>query len=334
MRNQKGFSILEILIIMVIMAILAGGIFSAYNFIARETAWRHFVAKHESDAIVITNQITKDIESAGFGIGAEELVNTSLSTNLVSTTLPNGQVLNAIFSNYTVPGLAFREEKWSGCWGELRNGTLTVRSKNFLGKNCEFVNDWYVVLDPYTKKNICPQSSDYLCNDYSNMDGIIFYATSDNSYKYHQSFMLSYSITSSNLPKDCAAGTFNLAKSLGTPGFPGYQSNQPVLSCIFPGGFRIRAGVVSGNTLTYTDSVSIDDIQNKRLKLFRLCLITQVGYRQESISTQPQFSQACGEGPNIDSNWWNATPPATNYYGGKWYRWKIIEQDIPLRNYQ
>lgn len=307
--KQGGYSIFEILIVIAITAILAGGIFSVYNFIAKETAWRHLFAKQESDTSTVINQLIKDIESAGFGID---------SNNLTLTTLNDGSV--------RFPSLAGRAEKWSGCWAELNNGTLKIRSKNFLGQDCQFENDWFIVLEPYTKKNLCPQSSDYLCNDLSGMSGLVFFATKNNDYRYPDSFMVTYSTDSQNLPKECAPGTSNIVKTLGIQGQPGYQGNYPIASCIFPNGFKVRAGIQSGNTITYTDTLSINDITDKNLKLFRLCIIMQVGYRQDTASQQPQFSQQCGGSLSIDTNWWNNI--------GRWYRWKVIEQDIPLRNYQ
>ncbi|MDI1471136.1 prepilin-type N-terminal cleavage/methylation domain-containing protein [Thermodesulfovibrio sp. 1176] len=317
MKNN-GYSIIEILIVIAIMSILAGGIFSVYRFIAKETAWRHYVAKNEMDVSVFLNQIIKDIETSGFGIDSLNLTRASLSSETVG---------GKSFSKLTVPGLAFRAERWSGCWAELNNGSITNRSKNLLGQNCQFPNEWYVVLEPYTKKNLCPQNTDYLCNSLSGMTGLVFYATNNNSYKYPDSFMLTYGVNQTNLPKECASGTYNLVKTLGTIGQPGYQANQPVISCIFPRGFVVRVGIDSGTSINYTNNLSSAHIQNKNLKLFRICLITQVGYKQDTSATEyPQFSSDCGGGPTIDTTWWNNT--------GRWYRWKVIEQDIPLKNYQ
>jgi len=301
---KKGYSIIEILIVIAIMGILAGGILSAYRFIAKENVQRHLVAKQESDVSVLINQLIKDIESAGFGI--------DFDTYFSQTTLSAGTL--------QFPSLATREERWSGCWAILESGSLTIKSKNFLGQDCQFPSAWYVVLDPVTKKNLCPSNLDYLCNDLTNINGIAFYATNNNNYKYPQSFITTYSLTSTNLPKECAQGTLNLVKTLGTRGQPGYQANQPVMSCVFPDGFKVRAGIESGGSIDYNDSITSTP------KLFRICLIMQVGARQDTATTQPQWSTNCGGGPTIDSTWWNNT--------GRWYRWKVIEQDIPLRNYQ
>jgi type IV pilus assembly protein PilW len=307
---KKGYSIVEILIVIAIMGILAGGIISAYRFIAKENVTRHLFAKQESDVAVLVNQLLKDVESAGFGIDANTLAS--------NTTISGGTL--------QFPSLASRAEKWSGCWAVVKNGTLTIQSKNFLGQNCEFPSAWYIVLDPVNKTNLCPSNSDYLCSDLTGMSGIAFYATTNNNYKYPQSFMVTYNLTQTNLPKECASGTWNLTKTLGTQGKHGYQANQPVISCVFPNGFRVKAGIQRGNSINYQDAVSSSDIQNHNLKLFRICLIFQVGSAQSTPSAQPGFSTLCGGGPNIDPTWWNNT--------GRWYRWKVIEQDISLNNYQ
>ncbi len=324
---KKGYSIVEILIVIAIMGILAAGILSAYRFIAKENVQRHLVAKQESDVSVLINQLLKDIETAGFGIDADTLAS--------QTTLSAGTL--------QFPSLATREEKWSGCWavvdnsGRMKTQFNNKNIANYMGANCQLnSNYWFVILDPVTKKkkedsNLCSQG---LCNCGYGGDTcesvfyntLAFYATNNNNYKYPQSFITTYSLTSTNLPKECAQGTYNLVKTLGTSGTPGYQANYPIISCLLQNSFKVRAGILSGGSITYQDSVSSDHIQNHNLELFRLCLIIQVGARQDTATTQPQFSTDCGGGPTIDSTWWNNT--------GRWYRWKVIEQDVPLKNYQ
>lgn len=313
---KKGYSIIEILIVIAIMGILAGGILTAYRFIAKENVTRHLVAKHEQDVAVLINQLLKDVESAGFGIDIDTLTSEDQEKKIT------------IGDTLKFPSLASREEIWSGCWAVLNNGSLTIKSKNFMGQDCNFPLAWYIVLDPLNKKIITKsgQCVDSLCSDLTDMSGLVFYATIDDDYTYPQSFIVTYSLTQDNLPKECAPGTYNLAKTLGTQGKPGYQANQPVISCVFPNGFKVRAGIQSGSSISYQDSVSSDNIEKHNLKLFRICLILQVGGRQDTSSAQPQFSTDCGGGPTIDTAWWNNT--------GRWYRWKVIEQDIPLRNYQ
>ncbi|HHW20916.1 prepilin-type N-terminal cleavage/methylation domain-containing protein [Thermodesulfovibrio thiophilus] len=316
--KQKGYSIIEILIVIAIMGILAGGILSAYKFIARENATRHFVAKQEQDAAVFINQIVKDIEAAGFGIDNNNLTLTSITSNSLT-----GDTL-------TFPSVAARQEQWSGCWAALTNGSLTIKSKNFMGQDCQFTSAWYIVLDPVSKEIITQQDQciDSLCSDLNGMTGLAFYATNDDRYNYPQAFMVSYYLTDNKLPKECAPANnkqkiYNLIKTLGTSGSNGYNA-EPIVSCVL--NFRIRAGMVQGGSIIYQDTFDSSDIELKKVKLLRLCMVLQIGVRQDSVTAPPNFSDNCAGGPAIDNSWWNDT--------GRWYRWKVIEQDIALRNYQ
>ncbi|WP_297210805.1 MULTISPECIES: type II secretion system protein [Thermodesulfovibrio] len=306
--NNRGFSIIEILVVIAILSILAGGIFSAFQFMARENAQRHFVAKQEQDAAVLTSQLTKDIETAGFGVDRDNLQNISVGNTL------------------TFISLASREESRSGCWAMVRpDRTMDIRSTTYRGLNCDLnpKNFWYVILDPVSKRNRCPSSSDFLCQcgvddtrcDEEYINTLAFFATERNNLVFPNDFRVTYFLNNANLPRECAPGTFNLMKSVG-------QDNaQPMISCVQS--FLVRAYVGNENNPQLDNSIG--DLSNFR-NMIRLCMIIQVGGRQTSSTNLPQFSNECGGGPNIDNNWWNNT--------GRWYRWKVIEQDIVLRNYQ
>ncbi|GAB6182261.1 prepilin-type N-terminal cleavage/methylation domain-containing protein [Thermodesulfovibrio hydrogeniphilus] len=313
MRN-KGYSIIEILIVIAIIGILAGGMFSAYNFMARENVQRHLVAKQEQDVAIVVAQLVKDIETAGFGVDR---------LNLASLTVGS--------SGISFISLASREENLSGCWAMVKSDrTLDIKSKNYLGGNCNLnpKDYWYVILDPVGKNNRCPSSTDYLCQcgnhltycdeDFKNK--MIFYATNRDDYAYPREFFVRYFLSSSNPPKECASGSFNLMKQLARDDSP-YRIESPVVSCVLS--FKTRAYV--GNEYNPTLADTITDLSEFR-NMIRLCMVLQVGGRQSTPTEQPQFSNDCGGGPAIDGNWWNNT--------GRWYRWKVIEQDIVLRNYQ
>ncbi len=308
MRN-KGYSIIEILIVIAIIGILAGGMFSAYNFMARENVQRHLVAKQEQDVAVVVAQLIKDIEAAGFGVDRP---------NLASLTVGS--------SGISFISLASREENRSGCWAMVKSDrTLDIRSINYIGNDCDLnpKEYWYVILDPVSKNNRCTSATNYICQcgtdttycdeDYANT--MIFYATNNNSYAYPADFTVQYFLNNTNLPSDCAQGTFNLVKSVGN------SSAQPVVSCVHS--FLTRAYIGSEYNPSLEDTIS--DISTFR-NMIRVCMVLQVGGRQSTPTEQPQFSDECGGGPAIDGNWWNNI--------GRWYRWKVIEQDIVLRNYQ
>jgi hypothetical protein len=107
-------------------------------------------------------------------------------------------------------------------------------------------------------------------------------------------FAVRYYLSSANLPKECAPGTFNLLKQVS-----GDSTGRPIASCIAV--FRVR----------YFDSQSysgvVDDINN--LRAIRLCLLMQVGGRMDTPMDPPNHFEQCG---NITTNpeW-------------RWYRWKL-----------
>lgn len=112
-----------------------------------------------------------------------------------------------------------------------------------MGEYCDLnpKDYWYVILNPSDKKNKCEGGSlcqcgiDVIYCDEQYKNTIAFYATKRNDYQYPQSFIVTYSLTQDNLPKECAPGTYNLAKTLGT------QENRGIrqISLLFPAFFRM-----------------------------------------------------------------------------------------------
>jgi type IV pilus assembly protein PilW len=116
-------------------------------------------------------------------------------------------------------------------------------------------------------------------------------------------FAVRYYLSNATLPKECAPGTFNLLKQVY-----GDAAQQPIASCVAV--FRVRYFDGQGYNTT------IGDINN--LRAIRLCLLMQVGGRMDTQMDPPNRFEQCG---NITTNpeW-------------RWYRWKLVEEDIPLRN--
>jgi len=116
-------------------------------------------------------------------------------------------------------------------------------------------------------------------------------------------FAVRYYLSNANLPKECAPGTFNLLKQVN-----GDSTGQPIASCVAV--FRVRYFDGQGYT------TNIDDINN--LRAIRLCLLMQVGGKMDTQMDPPNRFEQCGD-ITINPEW-------------RWYRWKLVEEDIPLRN--
>lgn len=380
--NYKGYSIIEILIVIAIAGILGAGLFAAYKFIAKENVTRVLTIKSDDEINSFLYQIIKDIETAGFGI--EKYTPSGTPGTLIKGN--NNEAGIMVGNSLAFYSLASREERYSGCWAiivniKLPNSNLPIPRldiedelttiegqstqnnywgkfrKNFFWQPCHLkdndnsdpanpvkmkANYWYVIMDrAKNKKEVDGLCSDGLCNcgsgndikcenyystgDDTTKSYYAFFATQQNNYKYPQDFKVQYFIdTDMESPNICASGTYTLFKKVGS------NPKQQIISCIFPDGLRFRAGRIDNNgTIDYTTSNQDirDAITYSKLKTLKMCLIVQIGGRQDVIASQkPQFSSDCGNNPNITDTWWNST--------GRYYKWRVIERDIPLYNFQ
>ncbi|MDW8295122.1 MAG: type II secretion system protein, partial [Aquificaceae bacterium] len=71
---KRGFSLVEILVVIFIALVVGAGVYLAYTQLMREAVTRSLVAKNEMDVNAILYQLRKDILSVGFGIDRSLLV--------------------------------------------------------------------------------------------------------------------------------------------------------------------------------------------------------------------------------------------------------------------
>jgi type IV pilus assembly protein PilW len=298
--RRKGITLVELLVVIAIVALSAGGIFFAYRSLVRETIRQSLFAKNEQDVEVLLTSLRKDLQGIGFGVPVNRL-------NL-GTTACNG--LAAFAGSNSVVGIAFncpsggdelyflnlatRNLRNSGCWW-VRDGSGNVATEG---------RRWTLEGCP----NSLPAGERLLCLDMASK--AIAICTSPNVLAFSmgdrngiEEFAVRYFLNNTNLPRECAPGTFNLLKQVN-----GDAVAQPIASCVAV--FRVRYFDGQGYNTT------IGDINN--LRAVRLCLLMQVGGRMDTPMDPPNGFEQCG---NIAIN------PAW-----RWYRWKLVEEDIPLRN--
>jgi type IV pilus assembly protein PilW len=298
--RRKGITLVELLVVMVIVALSAGGIFFAYRSLVKETIRQSLFAKNEQDVEVLLTSLRKDINGIGFGVPVDRL-------NL-ATPACNG--LTAFSGSNSVVGLALncpsggdelyflnlatRSLRNSGCWW-VRDGSGTVATEG---------RRWTLEDCP----NSPPAGENLICLDMAskaiancNSPNTLIFTMGDRT--SINDFAVRYFLSNTNLPKECAPGTFNLLKQVYGDAAP-----QPIASCVAV--FRVR----------YFDGQSYDatigDINN--LRAVRLCLLMQVGGRMDTQMDPPDRFEQCGN--IVINNEW------------RWYRWKLVEEDIPLRN--
>lgn len=299
--RRKGITLVELLVVMVIVALSAGGIFFAYRSLVRETITQSLFAKNEQDVEVLLTSLRKDLQGIGFGVPVGRLnVGTPACDGLTAFADANSVVgiafdcLSEGDELYFL-NLATRSFRNSGCWW-VRDGSGNVATEGrrwtFEGcpGNPQTIGDNLLCLDMASKANASCNSPNTLIFTMGDRNRI-------------EDFAVRYFLNNTNLPRECAPGTFNLLKQVNPDAVA-----QPIASCVAV--FRVR--YFDGQSYNTT----IGDINN--LRAIRLCLLMQVGGRMDTSMDPPNGFEQCGN-IAINDEW-------------RWYRWKLVEEDIPLRN--
>jgi type IV pilus assembly protein PilW len=297
--RRKGITLVELLVVIAIVALSAGGIFFAYRSLVRETIRQSLFAKNEQDVEVLLTSLRKDLQGIGFGVPVDRLnVGTPACNGLTAFAGSNsvvGLALNCLSGNDELYflNLATRSFRNSGCWWVVDGaGNVATEGLRWTLENCPDR----------------PQGENLLCLDMAskaiancNSPNTLIFTMGDRT--LINDFAVRYFLNNTNLPRECAPGTFNLLKQVNGDAVP-----QPIASCVAV--FRVR--YFDGQNF----NIAIGDINN--LRAIRLCLLMQVGGRMDTPMDPPNGFEQCG---NITTNpeW-------------RWYRWKLVEEDIPLRN--
>jgi prepilin-type N-terminal cleavage/methylation domain len=298
--RRKGITLVELLVVIAIVALSAGGIFFAYRSLVRETIRQSLFAKNEQDVEVLLTSLRKDLEGIGFGVPVDRLkVDTPACNGLTAFAGSNsvvGLALNCPSGGDELYflNLATRSFRNSGCWW-VRDGSgnITTEGRRWTLENCPN--------NPPTGENLlCLNMASKAIANCNSPNTLIFTMGNRNSIS---DFAVRYYLSNTNLPKECAPGTFNLLKQVN-----GDAVGQPIASCVAV--FRVR--YFDGQSYT----ANIDDIDN--LRAVRLCLLMQVGGKMDTPMDPPNGFEQCGD-ITINPEW-------------RWYRWKLVEEDIPLRN--
>jgi type IV pilus assembly protein PilW len=298
--RRKGITLVELLVVIAIVALSAGGIFFAYRSLVRETIRQSLFAKNEQDVEVLLTSLRKDLEGIGFGVPVDRLnVGTPACNGLTAFAVSNSVV--GLAFNCPSGGdelyflnLATRSLRNSGCWWVIDgSGNVATQGRRWTLENCPSI--------PPTGENLlCLDMASKATTSCNSPNTLIFTMGDKASVS---DFAVRYYLSSANLPKECAPNTFNLLKQVS-----GDAAQQPVASCIAV--FRVK--YFDGQSYT----TNIDDINN--LRAVRLCLLMQVGGKMDTPMDPPNRFEQCGD-ITINPEW-------------RWYRWKLVEEDIPLRN--
>ncbi|AHE96875.1 hypothetical protein THERU_05760 [Thermocrinis ruber] len=300
--RRKGITLVELLVVIAIVALSAGGIFFAYRSLVRETIRQSLLAKNEQDVEVLLTSLRKDLQGIGFGVPVNRLKVDTPACNGLTAFAVSDYVLGIALDctsrsendELYFLNLATRSFRNSGCWW-VRDGSgnITTEGRRWTFENCPS--------SPPTGENLlCLDMASKATTNCNSPNTLIFTMGDRNGI---QEFAVRYFLNNTNLPKECAPETFNLLKQVNPD-----TVAQPIASCVAV--FRVRYFDGQGYDTT------IGDINN--LRAVRLCLLMQVGGRMDTQMDPPNGFEQCGN-ITINPEW-------------RWYRWKLVEEDIPLRN--
>jgi type IV pilus assembly protein PilW len=298
--RRKGITLVELLVVIAIVALSAGGIFFAYRSLVRETIRQSLFAKNEQDVEVLLTSLRKDLQGIGFGVPVDRLNLGTPACNGLTAFAGSNSVVGIAFNcpsggdELYFLNLATRSFRNSGCWWVRdMSGNVATQGRRWTLENCPN--------SPPTGENLlCLDMASKATTNCNSPNTLIFTMGDRTSIR---DFAVRYYLNNANLPKECAPGTFNLLKQVS-----GDSTGRPTASCIAV--FRVR--YFDGQSYR----IAVDDINN--LRAIRLCLLMQVGGKMDTPMDPPNHFEQCGD-IAINPEW-------------RWYRWKLVEEDIPLRN--
>lgn len=312
LKNNRGVSLIELIITLTIFSIIFGLIYSVYNsFIAQVTIERKS-AKTEMDVVTTEWPLIKEISTAGFGTP-------------VTTGLACSPAINLAGGVLTIHSTAASDNQHAGKW-------------SFSDSNCNVSNlptaagdNNVVVIDAREKKRLgstTVSASNALatCND-SLRNNSAYWVPTDGTGSNLECYETSYYLQAlGTAPAMCTGNTRALVRQI-TQDTANPGTAQPLLDCVYntdgtDSGLNFRFGCIDSNgNLTWQAGTNC---VNSKLKLVKIGILVQASPRRDvqGLPTITFFQDMpAGMRVTIDFS-----------ADERFFKWKIIEQTIALRN--
>lgn len=327
MRNNKGVSLLELMITLAVFSIIITMIYSVYNtFLKTATAERKAV-KTEMDVFNVSWPFIKEIALAGFGVP-------STSGTCSPPLTVSGNVL-------TIHSTAAGDAEHAGKWGYVVSSTCVISSTDLPISSTE--NNVVVInnLDKGYLGGPCPSTVGGPCNPLSatapevTMSGGNYYLTNcSDIYEGHLAYWTPcqsagelecyetsyYLYASATAPAMCAPDTLSLGRKVSKTA--GGGTVQPILDCVRDLDYRFGCINASGNLIWRSDTNCLASAA--RLRLIRVGMIIQSSPRRDiQVPTPITLFEDLGAALRKDVDL--STEQRS-------YKWRKLEQTITLKN--
>lgn len=293
-RKKRGYTLIEILIIILIISLISVLAISSYREFIRDTFSESVGARREMDLKALLLYLRKMIGSAGFGVPAGDLRrwNNPFCNNFTNFSNETTLAFIGIASNCVdgndelyLRSAYVSDTRFSGCWW-VNNQTQALNRRL---EECSFnlaENGTCIALG-LGKEFIGVNT----CNNFNNTIGFIYYLHNTDPQAYPRRISLRLYLNSTTT-LECAPGSYSLYRET-------FNLRQPLFDCL--GGMKISEIIGSS---VFPSGV-------------RVCLLVQVSGRGRSPIPPPQNSN-CGA--------------FTIKPGWEYYRWRLVEEVIPFKN--
>ena len=322
-RGQKGVTLVELMITLVIFSVVISMIYSVFNAFIKQATSERKTAKTEMDVINVAWPLLKEIQSAGFGVPKYSCTSTTQCDCHINVT---GTESATVSRTLTIHSTAAGDDQHAGKWSYITGSSCDVTG--LPDEDDEAENQRRVVvinnLDKtrigytYVKGTASPQ-----LNACGSFEGHIAYWMANTSASpvapqlgcYETEYSLA---TSTAAPATCATGTVSLRRSVSTEG--GVGTAQPILDCVLYVTYRFGCINTSTGNLTWQAGT---DCGTSKLRLVKVGMIVQNSTRRDFQvpATITLFGDLSGQSRSV-----------TVSSEQRYYKWRTVEQTIILKN--
>lgn len=339
MKNEKGITLVELLITLVIFSVVIAGVYGVYTTQVRHSTREFRLAESEMELGIAKTIIERDIMMAGYGIADDYSTLAIIPLPVAATEATSATEYDFITLRGTAIGILSR-----GSQGWTYVTSISPVAFQTWGDNRENVEsgDKVIYIEPNTKEILTTGTT-----------GIFTYpaipSTVDRGtlvYGVHKdSANLPYSTVQYTMggtpPTTCAAGTQNLLRAESRNNDPPVPANrEPILNCVRD--FQVSFGLDTdeNGTIDTWDPVggvfqaNGYDIKSlkRRLKQVRVYILVQVGNRDPDYTYSNPDNPGNPDTIRVGDSNLGIGRDITLTPEQRRYRWRVVSLSITPRN--
>lgn len=352
MRDKKGVTLTELLVVLAIFSIVIAGVYGVYIAQVKHTAREHRVAESEMEIEIIKNFLERDMAMAGYGL-ADDYAPCTFSPRAFGATDNTGSNGS---DTITLMGTALgRLSRGAQGWTYITSSGVSPPTFKAWNDAREDVKngDWVIYMEPSTKSLLtsggCASSAAWLFTYPSSpatQRGTLVYGlhTENANFPY---YAVEYRLggtppTICAPPASGANAVVSLLRAESKDNIPPLiQNREPVLDCVRDLQVAFGLDANEDGTIDCWDNGGVlaatydNKVLRKRLKQARAYMLVQLGRRDPDKEVYPSGqSFRVGEDPAlaIACNGGTVGRNVILTDEQRRYRWRVVSLSITPRN--